>query len=311
MQLNKIDLNKLNTFLAVVENQGVSKAADRLLLTRSAVSQSITSLEQSLGIQLFSRVGKKMILTESGSQLFESFRQYHHQLRKVVSMLGNSLKEPSGTVRLGFYIGFSKDEFTELVSDFLNEYSQVNIKFFFSSQLELSSLILENKLDFALSLYPLSEDHTSIHSVRLYSEELILVTSRKYYSEKPTWEDLQKMPVIDYYQNGQLFKAWIRHHFNKELTDVRVRAYAATIDFVLELVQKEIGVGIVPRHIAAPLLAKKVLYQLKTGQVELSDYIWLNSSKSVHHDSAARTFFTRLKQHYEPSHLRRKQERQT
>ena len=53
MRLNDLDLNKLHTFLTVADTGGITAAGDRLGRTRSAVSQSVTALEGSLGLRLF------------------------------------------------------------------------------------------------------------------------------------------------------------------------------------------------------------------------------------------------------------------
>ena len=53
MSLDEVDLNKLATFFAVAEAGGVSAAARRLGVTRSAVSQSLAAFEASLALQLF------------------------------------------------------------------------------------------------------------------------------------------------------------------------------------------------------------------------------------------------------------------
>ena len=69
MDLDRLDANKLLTFLAVAEAGGVTAASRRLALTRSAVSHSLRALEASLGLPLFHRVGKRMIPTREGRVL--------------------------------------------------------------------------------------------------------------------------------------------------------------------------------------------------------------------------------------------------
>jgi DNA-binding transcriptional LysR family regulator len=296
MQLNQIDLNKLNTFLAVVENNGISKAAIQLLLSRSAISQAISSLEDSLNVQLFHRVGKKLILTESGTVLFKSIRSYQSHLQKTIENLGVAETNPTGFVRLGLFIGFSKTRLTDLLSHFLLQYPQVRAKLVFLSQSELHSALLEHRIDFALSIYPLNHETKSISSSRLFEEKLILVGAKKYFCERPSLDEVQALPIIEYFQNDQLFRSWIQHHYGKEPTSFRVRAYAATVDFVLELILKNIGVGIVPQSIVNPYLRDRRLFHIKTGKPELVDFVWLNELKGFQHDCASKLFLEHLKE---------------
>ena len=57
MELNNVDLNKIQTFLAIAELGSVTASAARLALTRSAVSHSLRVIEGQLGVALFHRVG--------------------------------------------------------------------------------------------------------------------------------------------------------------------------------------------------------------------------------------------------------------
>ncbi|MBJ7537275.1 LysR family transcriptional regulator [Marinomonas transparens] len=95
----KIDLNILPVFIAVVEEHNFRAAADRLGITRSAVSQMIRKLEDQLGIALFTRTTRSVKLTEAGEHLFS---QVHTQLDNVHSSLENvaSHKTPRGLLKI-------------------------------------------------------------------------------------------------------------------------------------------------------------------------------------------------------------------
>ena len=87
MELTRIDLNKLHTFFAIADCDGVTAAARRLALTPSAVSQSLTGLESSLDVRLFNRVGRKLVLTREGELLYRRFRDYQNRLQETVTSI--------------------------------------------------------------------------------------------------------------------------------------------------------------------------------------------------------------------------------
>ena len=95
----KIDLNILPVFIAVAEEHNFRVAADRLGITRSAVSQMIRKLEDQLGIALFTRTTRSVKLTEAGEHLYSQVRP---QLESVNSSLENitSQKSPRGLLRI-------------------------------------------------------------------------------------------------------------------------------------------------------------------------------------------------------------------
>ena len=69
MGIGRIDLNLLKVFDAVFEDRNLVLAGRRLHVSQSAVSHAINTLEKSLGVQLFDRVGKKLVINENGRAL--------------------------------------------------------------------------------------------------------------------------------------------------------------------------------------------------------------------------------------------------
>ena len=108
MKLTNLDLNKLLTFLAIVEADGVTPAARRLGLTRSAVSHSLAALETSLGVSLFHRVGKRLVLTREGTTLRRSLGDTRERLGAALEATLGAGREVRGVVRIGFVLGFSR-----------------------------------------------------------------------------------------------------------------------------------------------------------------------------------------------------------
>lgn len=64
-----MDLRHARTFVTVAELGTVSKAALRLRIAQPALSRQIIQLEHDLGLQLFDRVGRRLLLTGEGEQL--------------------------------------------------------------------------------------------------------------------------------------------------------------------------------------------------------------------------------------------------
>lgn len=94
------DLNALAVFVLVAEERSFRGAADRLGVTRSAVSQSIRRLEETLGIALVHRTTRSVSLTEAGSRLFAEAAPAVADMRAAVERTGNWLESPRGQLRL-------------------------------------------------------------------------------------------------------------------------------------------------------------------------------------------------------------------
>ncbi len=69
-----MDLRHIRTFVTVAELGTVSKAASRLHVAQPALSRQIANLEDELGLKLFDRVGRRLLLTGEGEQLLSDCR---------------------------------------------------------------------------------------------------------------------------------------------------------------------------------------------------------------------------------------------
>jgi DNA-binding transcriptional LysR family regulator len=70
-----VDVRQLTYFLAVVETMNFGRAAEQLYIAQPSLSQAIGTLERELGVPLFHRVGRGVVLSDAGAQLIEPARQ--------------------------------------------------------------------------------------------------------------------------------------------------------------------------------------------------------------------------------------------
>ena len=64
-----MDIRQLKFFLAVVDHNGFSRAAQHLMIAQPSLSQAIATFERELGMPLFHRIGRGVVLSEAGSAL--------------------------------------------------------------------------------------------------------------------------------------------------------------------------------------------------------------------------------------------------
>lgn len=94
------DLNALAVFALVAEERSFRAAADRMGVTRSAVSQTIRRLEETLGIALVQRTTRSVSLTEAGERLHAQVAPAIADMRTAVEATGNLRAGPRGQLRL-------------------------------------------------------------------------------------------------------------------------------------------------------------------------------------------------------------------
>lgn len=293
MKLNDLDLNKLVTFLAVADSGAVGKAAVRLGRSSSAVSQSLTALEHVLGQSLFDRAGRQLVLTRGGQLLRERMSTCRGLLEGTLSELKEGHDGVSGAVRLGAYLGFPRQRLASLLCELGRRHPRASVRVKHAPSRELTRLLQENRLDFALSFGARAPQTSRISSTRLFSQELVLLARPPLFARGFSLEELERTPIVDYYQSDPLIDRWLSHHFPRRAVPVQVRFWAATTDLVLELLQSGAGAGVLPRHVArAALTARGAqrLTELGPDQRPMRDHIWLDEPRGAHRDATQRAF---------------------
>ncbi|RKQ70043.1 LysR family transcriptional regulator [Oceanibaculum indicum] len=113
------DLNAMLVFARVVEEGGFSAAAEKLTLSKSAVSKQVAKLEDQLGVRLLNRTTRRISLTEAG-ELFFVRAQEVVAAAEAAEQAATSLQDaPRGTLRLNAPVSFGRQHLAPALPDFL------------------------------------------------------------------------------------------------------------------------------------------------------------------------------------------------
>lgn len=135
-----MDWDKLRVFHAVAEAGSFTHAGETLNLSQSAVSRQISALEESLGVPLFHRHARGLILTEQGELLHRTAREVFAKLSMTEAMLTESREHPKGPLKVTTTVAFGTTWLTPRVQEFLSIHPDV----------KLTLLVDDNELDLAM-----------------------------------------------------------------------------------------------------------------------------------------------------------------
>lgn len=122
------ELTELKAFIAVAEERSFTRAAARMGQSASALSHTIRSLEQRLGLRLLTRTTRSVSTTEAGERLFRSLAPHFDQIRMEVDALSELRDKPSGTLRISSGIHAAETILRPKLAQFLPEFPDVNIE---------------------------------------------------------------------------------------------------------------------------------------------------------------------------------------
>jgi DNA-binding transcriptional LysR family regulator len=167
-----MEIRHLQTFISIVELEGFTKAADQLGYAQSTITSHIKILENELGEALFDRLGKKVVLTNSGKNLVP----YAKQILQVYKEIKNMTSAPNG-VSGDLIIGAGESLTIYRLGDILKEYKRsfpnVNIILKDSICSDLRSKLHSGELDIILTIEPEIID-TDL-AVQNLKDELMLI----------------------------------------------------------------------------------------------------------------------------------------
>jgi DNA-binding transcriptional LysR family regulator len=125
--MRREEMADLTVFLAVAEARSFTRAAARLGLSQSALSQIVRRLEERLGMRLLTRTTRSVAPTEAGERLIDTLAPALDQLDASLALLSQLSGKPTGTIRITSVEHATKTVLWPVLKDFLVQYPEVKV----------------------------------------------------------------------------------------------------------------------------------------------------------------------------------------
>lgn len=170
--------HELNSFIAVVEAGGFSAAARRTGDTQSAVSKAIGALEKRLGVRLFNRSTRSVILTDQGRRYYDTAKPLVEELDEADSELTSSTLNIAGEIRIAAAATFGRLYVLPLLPDLLSLHPGLQVDMILSDSMRD---MVEDRIDLAIRVGPVNEPDAIVR--RVTGTPLVCVGSRRYFEQ--------------------------------------------------------------------------------------------------------------------------------
>ncbi|RYE92213.1 MAG: LysR family transcriptional regulator [Myxococcales bacterium] len=144
----RFTLRQLEVFLAVARDESVSRAAERLHLSQSAVSSSLADLERQFDVRLFDRLGKRLQLSDRGRALRAPARALLDQAAELER--GFEDRSELGSLRLGATLTIGDYLAVPLIARFMAEHPGVEVSLAIANTEEIARRVANFELDVGL-----------------------------------------------------------------------------------------------------------------------------------------------------------------
>lgn len=173
----RMNLRDLHYFVAVADEGHFGRAADVCHVSQPTLSMQVKKLEEFLGVRLFERARKKVMVTSAGQDLLPLARQILHNKDQMVDR-ARDLQDPlAGVLRLGGFPTLSPYLFPRIVPPMIDALPKIKWVLVEEKTSVLIEKLLSGALDAALMAVPVAQD--AFDHVDLFSDPFYLAVSKK------------------------------------------------------------------------------------------------------------------------------------
>ena len=122
-----MDLNRISSFVKVVESGSFTGASVALGVPKSSVSRSVSQLEEALGVRLLQRTTRKLHLTDAGRAFFERSRDALRGIDEATSEVADMGASARGTVRVTAPVDIGVTALVGIIAEFREKHPDVHI----------------------------------------------------------------------------------------------------------------------------------------------------------------------------------------
>lgn len=245
-----MEFRSLRAFVEVIRQGGFSQAAKTTFITQSAVSKAVKQLEQELGTPLLERAGYKIVPTAAGEVVYRRGVKLLADRDDLLTELDDISSLKQGVLRLGLAPVASGPLFAPLFAIYRKRYPGIEIKLFEHGSAELEDGLREGRLDFAGVLMPSSPAFEWEPIRREPLVAMLSATNPLSGRQAVSLTDLKDTPFI-LFDHGFALHRIILDACHLAGFEPNIVACSSQTDFMIELVDADLGVTFMPRIIAA------------------------------------------------------------
>lgn len=238
-----MNIQNLEAFVFVNHFGSVNKAAKTLFLSQPSVSSRIQSLERELDVELFERVGKRLILTNEGRE----FLPYAESIIQAYKNGKNRLKDKAATdqIVIGCTGLVANYLIPHVLPKFKKQHPHIQIKLITGTTEMIENKVLNGEVDLG---FVRSSSHLSIHKTKVLESPICLFVPPKHpFSQMETVhvEELAKQPIV-FYECGSLDWTMIKNVFQNLPHMPNIAYEVDSLETAKGLILNDAGVGFLP-----------------------------------------------------------------
>ncbi len=284
-----MDLSHLEVLVAVAQERGFSRAAERLRRTQPGVSQVVRRLEEEVGSRLFDRSSKDGTLTAAGKVLYE----YALQMLNLRQDARGALREMQDLERGKVAIAANEYTVTHLLpilGAYRKLHPQIRVEVKRSAASDIPSEVLGRSVELGVVTYRPS--HPALTVVPIATDELALLVSPAHPLAGRTQVSVRQLGGESFLAHNvrSPYRERVVKTFQRHRTPLDIVMELPTLGAIKRLVAEGLGVALMPRRVAEVEIGRGDLAAIAVREMRFERDIQLVYRKAVSLSHAALAF---------------------
>ena len=258
-------LEQLRIFIAVAEKQHVTQAAVSLNLTQSATSAAIAALEARYGVKLFDRIGRGIVLTQTGCDFLVEARSVLNQAKIAAQVLDDLAGLKRGTLSITASQTVANYWLPARLLRFKLAHPGIDIRLSIANTEKVANLVRNGDVDLGFVEGEVDQDDLDVQAVEGDALVVVVGKSHEWFGRrnvKP--EDFTRAKWILREQGSgtrAMFEAGLHKH-GLSLSDIDIVLELPSNESIRATVESSDCVTAISELVAAPLLLAKTLHKV-------------------------------------------------
>ena len=258
-----VNLELYRFFREVAKTGNVTKAAERLYVTQSAVSQAIMQLEDKLGCKLFNRNKRGVWLTPEGEVLFSYVNNAVSLIENAQEKLSSMKNLRDGEIEIGASDTACSLFLLPVLNKFNTEYPEIHISVVNRTTRELIKLLKDGTVDLSFVNLPVEDAGLDITPVMQFHDCFVAGAKYAYLADSVIrLRDLQKYPILMLEKSSNSRKQmdiFFRSHELEITPSIELESLA----LISEFAKNGLGIAATIREDVQKMLDSRELYELR------------------------------------------------
>jgi len=174
-----MEIRQLKAFLAIAEAKTFTAGARRVNVTQAAISMQIRQLEDEVGLQLFTRTPRRVILTEAGEYLLERARKILREHDSALAEIAEVAGAEYGRLRIGTASGtFAMHQLPGILHKLKDKFPNCELTVSSGTSQKLVDRMMHGEIDTAFVSLPV--DNANITTESIFSDEIVAIAHPKH-----------------------------------------------------------------------------------------------------------------------------------